>query len=95
MKLTDEQRETLELMASTWATKREMALAVGISCESFEDEVRDETSDIYETVNRSRILSKSKVLKSVFDMAAAGSSVAQQIALKIIEKEEIENELNT
>lgn len=95
MELANNEKEILAQLASTWAPKNEMAISLGMSLELFVTELQDSTSDIYEIVHRERILSKRKVLKSVFDMAQAGSSVAQQIALKIIEKEEIENELDT
>lgn len=94
MELNDEEIEILSQLASTFASNADMALALGITKETFETELRNSLSHISQTVKREQILMKSKVLKSVFNMAANGSSVAQQIAIKIIEKRELDDELN-
>ena len=81
MPLTDEQREQVAYFASLHFTYDDVALVTGVSVQDAE----------FRRIVKAEYLKREAVVrKSIFDLAAQGSSPAQALALRIIEQKNLD-----
>ena len=81
----------LEELASLFLPVSEISAILQISLSLLETELQNKESLIYKHFTKGRLLSKTEVHKSIFDMAKRDSPVSQKLARTIIENEEMNN----
>ena len=89
-KIDEDLLAELEQYAGLMFTKKEIAAILEFSLSEFE-ELLDHDDDAYKRFQRGRLKKDAEVRKSIFDLAANGSSPAQSFAWKLIENAKMDD----
>ena len=89
--LSSDQLALAREMAMALVPHSEIAVAIGMDADLFAVEMNKPESDIYKSVNAGFLITKTKIQKSVIEMAQRGSSPAQAEALRLIKQFNISN----
>jgi hypothetical protein len=85
MKIEDIDLQEVERIAAAGYTPKQAAFMLGISPMRFDEEIRNEASDISIAYFKGLLSSELSVRESIFALARSGSSPAQAAALKIFD----------
>ena len=85
MKLTNELLAELESLASFFFSPDEVAIVLGIDPADLEDELLDESSDVYKAYQKGMLKSKLELRKSILTLAKQGSGPAQTLAMRLLD----------
>ena len=89
-KIDEDLLAELEQYAGLMFTKKEIAAILGYSLSEFE-ELLDSDDQALKRFQRGRLKKDAEVRKSIFDLAANGSSPAQSFAWKLIENAKMDD----
>lgn len=81
MEMTDEQLEELESMGELLVTPEDAAVTMGLDCDLLVLELKKPESPLYTAYHSGRIKTELELRKSIIDLAKAGSSPAQTMAV--------------
>ena len=85
MKLTSDQLAEVENLASFFFSPDEIAIVVDLDMADLEDELLDDTSEVYRAYKRGLLKSKLELRKSILTLAKQGSGPAQTLALRVLD----------
>jgi hypothetical protein len=94
MKFTDQQLKEIEDYSKLFFSPSDIALIIEVDEEQFLNEIAVKTSPAGKAFYTGKLLAEVILRKSIFDLAEAGSSPAQNLLLKIKQDSEILNLLN-
>ncbi len=84
--------EELEELASLMYSIAEIEIIMGMPPDSLKDLIKvPGESNVKDAFQRGRLKRQGDVRKSIFDLAAAGSSPAQTLAIRLIENAKMED----
>ena len=84
IELNEDQLNELEAMAKLMLSKSDIAIILEVDEHDFMEIMEDRQADPYRRFQAGRMKSIAEVRKSIFDLAANGSSPAQTEAMKLI-----------
>ena len=84
IELNEDQLNELEAMAKLMLSKSDIAIILEVDEHDFMEIMEDKQADPYRRFQSGRMKSIAEVRKSIFDLAANGSSPAQTEAMKLI-----------
>ena len=79
----------MTIAAEGMMTDQEICTLLEIDPDDYRELMRDKTSEAYSIVTKARLSKEAIVRKSIMDCAAQGSSPAQAMAMKLIEREKL------
>lgn len=82
MNLTEDQKTQVKDLASVAMEPREVAIILGIEEHVFEDELKNNDSEIYLAYHQGYLQAKAEVNKSIMSLASAGSAPAQNLVIQ-------------
>lgn len=83
---SDEEIATTEELARLFFTPREIALMLQVSFDDVQTQMDAATGPIYEAFQRGRLQSEVDLRKGILQLAKAGSSPAQTMAMGLLNK---------
>ena len=90
MELTDTQLTELEGLAGVFLSLQEIATIMQLDIEKLQIAAENPASLIHQTIHRGRLKKKAELRQIIFTMAMGGSAPAQNLALKFMQKAEID-----
>lgn len=85
--------EYLTELSSTFLPIENIAILIGVDLSVLETELENIEGEVYEAYQSGRLQTEFSVRKSVFDLAKAGSSPAQALAIQFIQTDKRKNQL--
>jgi len=89
--MTEELLAELEEMAGLMFSKKEISCILEIPLCDLREILDDQTGEANQAFIRGRLKQEANIRKSIFDLAANGSSPAQAFAFKLIENAKLED----
>lgn len=85
MKLTKDQLDEVENLSSYFFSCDEIAIVLDLEPADLEDELLDDSSDVYRAYQRGKLKSKLELRKSILTLAKQGSGPAQTLAMRLLD----------
>ncbi|WP_338814071.1 hypothetical protein V9L05_01355 [Bernardetia sp. Wsw4-3y2] len=87
--LTQEQKKDIEDFAAVYFSHEQICIALELDLDEFQSDY-DNEGEIYRIVQKGKLQRLYKQRKMIFELAENGSTPAQQMAMKIIEAQSLE-----
>ncbi|WP_028521974.1 hypothetical protein [Runella limosa] len=87
MEITQNVLEEIEVLAGLFMTPKAIAIIIEMDYDDFMDALEDESSDIHKRYYKGAYVAEATLRKSVIKLANQGSSPAQEMARKYVEKQ--------
>jgi uncharacterized protein (DUF2235 family) len=85
MKLTSQQLQQVEELASYFFSPEEVAIVLDVNSDELEIELFDQHSAVYKAYQRGKLKSKLELRKSILTLSKQGSGPAQTLAMRILD----------
>jgi hypothetical protein len=85
MKLTSQQLQQVEELASYFFSPEEVAIVLDVNSDELAIELFDQHSAVYKAYQRGKLKSKLELRKSILTLSKQGSWPAQTLAMRILD----------